>query len=420
MADEKKGWPDLSAQGLKMSLHAEKVEQGGKEEIIRRVIISALDGEIDKGVSERLESIGFTKMVLDGNVVQTKSGRLLEPDLQRALQKSYTKLPQGADFRIAGKLEPYEEPEIEDDLATDDLSGFAEVDLDAKVEEAPVAEAPAEDTPAAEPVKAQKPQAPKSKPAEGEKKAKRQPRPAQDKPADPASLEALPGWEALADLSDFEAFLVHEGVPSNARAEFIAAMQVIRATFDFEDIFVKKHDDPKKSFGAKLREMFLKETRRKDLATMRIIDPVYPFAKEFLARNEEQRAEYRAFAETRGDEIDGMCNWLDEVVENFHDKARAENGGKEIANFMSTYPRNLRMAGARTFMNLIAAEDQNPIFRQMKENDARFSELVGKQANNYMSPVVTKLRTDDKLVAEVRARRDALFGAPAPVTAPMP
>lgn len=408
MAEQKKGtWPDLSAQGLKMSLHID-------EDGTRRVIISALKGDIPADVNERLDDIGFTKMVLDGNVVHTKSGKLISTDLQRALRYGTATLPANANFRITGKLEAYEEPAVQDDLEGADLSAFAEVDIDA--EDTPDEPAPQK----AEAEKAApKPAAPKKETSslDKPKKARGQ---APAKPVDPSELEALPGWDAFADLDDFDAFLTHEGVPSQARAEFLSAMQVIRATFEFEDIFVKQHTDEKKAFGAKLREMFLKETRRKDLATMRIIDCVYPFAKEFLKRDAEQRAQYRVFAEARAHEVDAVCDWLDEVVEDYHDRAREANGGKEIANFMSTYPRNIRMTGARTFMNFIAAEDQTPLFRQMKENDARFTELVGKQANNYMSPVVTKLRGDETVVENIRERRNALFGEPAPEMAPAP
>jgi hypothetical protein len=431
MANEEKGsWPDLAPQGMKMSLHTEVVSaQDGTKTNIRRVVISSLHGELPERVSSRLADIGFEPMLLDGKLVQTKSGKLPAPDLQRALQYGTSTLPKGADYRIQGKIEPYVAPEAEVDMATADLSAIMSVDLDAKPaeptpapQEAPKAAEKAAEKAVEKPVAPPKAAAaPKEQPAKAPAvPQQKHPRPAKAKLADPSELEARAGWEALADLSDFRNFLVYEGLPADARDEFVAAMQVMRAHFDFDEIFVAKHDDPKKAFGAKLRERFLKETPYKNLATMRIIDCVYPFAKEFLSRTPAQKEEYKVFAESCADKVEEAYNLTVETAEDFHVRARQANGGKEISCFNSSFLRNIRMTGIRILMDLVAAEDQMPIFRELREKDARFSELVGKQPQNYMSPVITKLRGDEKAVSIMKEKRAEVFGDVAPQPAPAP
>lgn len=409
MANE---WPDLSMYGMRLML---SLAQGGK----KTAVLMTEDGSFDPKLAQELENKGFERKSYDGQLVYAIGS--LPPSLMtdNFPKLKWEQLRSKAEISakvLKGNLTPYVEPApvaaeeapVADELDAIDTKVFEDIDAAPAPAKAATATAPASKAP---------------KPAAKKPRAKKEPVAAAEKPSAPAKAEAagtpLPGWDLL-DIDLFDQFLVHEGVSPDARADYRAAIAAMSRHFSFSEIFEAEHEidpeTPNKGYGSVLRERMKAETKHKDLAKSRIIDCLYGFAKEFLNRSKAARAAHAAFSKEQAGEVEKLWEWTEGFMFEFDKK----HGG--IPNFLTTYPRVVRIAGMRTLFDLVTAEDPRGFEATLKDEDKRFAQdaMPGKQFANYMNPVISKLRRDPEAVVKLRAQRDAVFGEPDLDTAPAP
>lgn len=434
-----KEWHDLSMYGIRLLVSLS--QKDGKT--VNTAVLATDNDAFDPEVARKLEAKGFEKKSLEGKLVYTIGSlpsTLLPSILPKVKMYELRSKEDLAALMVKGKLAPYVEPapEAADEAAPDELDAVDTTvfeDIDAAPAPAKPAAAPAtKQKPATTPKAAKAPKAPKAaaskkpraaKPdvAKKAEPAKKTAAPAAAKPAAPAPTQAagkpLPGWEKI-DANQFEQFLTYEGVSPDARSDYRAAITAMSHHFSFAEVFETEHEidpaTPNKGYGSVLRERLKTETKHKELAKSRIIDLLYGFVKEFLNRDDAQRAVHASFVEERKEDVEKLWDWTTAFMKKFDD----QHGG--IPNFLTTYPRVVRIAGMRTLFDLVTTDKPRELEAKLKSEDLRFAQdaMPGKQFANYMNPVISKLRRSDDAIEQIRAQRDEVFGkelgaAPAPV-----
>lgn len=410
MAEKMTYWPILDKYNLMMKKLS---PLDGSSDAKFALFVPIAGQPVDAEIDAKLISAGFDKMGLDGAMVYAREGGIkindlggIFPDFAPA-QMSGKKpseidvlaemsvAERDAKFTVQGTLvewvEPQvsvEEPEGEDevifDMATLDLikesfeDQVPEEVITADVVPEPVAVVP-ESVPE-EPVEEQVEDTPSDAVS-----------------ADPSSVEDVvasslpkdePAVEAQAEIpratdpeafSSFEAFMIYEGVPADARESLLAGLTALNETFSFDELWEQLRDP------SEVREVFTERASnaaQKAVAKSIIIETVYPFAKEFLSRTSLEVDEFERFATEQGASMDEFSSWFREFSKSI-----------VASTHHSKIERGLRSCGIRKVLQMGAGDRQ--VDRVVRKSDARFKamDLKGRSIfDNFKQGLVTPLR----------------------------
>lgn len=374
-------WPNVSEHGVELLLKPDTRQLSEGEKKNNLAIVRSTKEGFDKNLEIALIHEGFEKMSADGVPVFVAEGTKvrLTASLLKRLFGSFEKyeLKSAADqarIRYDGEITPWVEP-----VAVEEVSGYEKL-----VREA------AEGNPIEEPSPAEEAAAPVENTPD-DAMAATATNAGHKELGTTVSEQALPEGFVV----QFGSYLVHEGVPREARDDFLAAVVDITAQFSFAQAFEDKTKSPQD-----IRRDYKPLATNKELAKSRVVDCVVPFVRQFLQKSDEQRHEYVEFASEHTQEMDA---YIDELTGFMDDFVKVETA----KNVASTYERNLRMTGARAISILSTIEDQaqfNRISREFAAKDERLSVLNSSAYSNYKLPI-TKVRKND----EFRERLDGMW-----------